>query len=190
MKDTPEAVIRYLSSLWGVLSAASVLFPGAAALLKAGVAPNNSQITPLYAVIPTVIAAFSLLLLTSFRQELRDLRRARKAAVIAFVVALISLFAALLAKQNVDVFQRDAARWNSSHNEFTVVVRDHGSVQISTFNPQEEGDHPVAITSKGDPVDIALLVLFALLTAALTIAFGTLGIHSYEQRLSVAAGIG
>ena len=85
-----------LRSLWGVLAAAAVIFPGAAALLKVPLAVENSKISILYPVIGVIVSAFALLLATAYRDQFSELARARRWAVNAPAASCFKLGVSVL----------------------------------------------------------------------------------------------
>src|SRR5947208_1633779 len=133
MSTTPTKLWRYLSSLWGTLSAVAILFPGAAALLKAGPAPQGSQLKAYYEILPSLLAAFALLLLTTFRDGLANAVNARKVGIWFFSLGVILLFGSLYTKlQFVDINELEPPRWAGS--QVTTVERLKGAIAIKTID--------------------------------------------------------
>lgn len=101
-KNDIQAVIAYLSSLWGLVSGLSLLFPLSNVLLQA--VPNSvfvelqpkTALTPaLLTTLATIFSLFSILLVVSGRRESRsfsdNLRRLRGFAVAVFSIAVLLL---------------------------------------------------------------------------------------------------
>ena len=176
-----RGLLRYLSSLWGILSTASILFPGAAALLQAKLAPEHSQLSIYYGVLPSIFAAFALLLLTTFRAELASIRFARKVGIGFFIAGVMFLFAFLYVKQEyVDINEREPPHWNGPR--VTTIDRSKGQRMTLTVDTAAGGKE--IRTEGGDPRDVGLLSLFVAAFGALTVGFGSLGIHSYENEIA------
>lgn len=178
MTQTPRKIWNYLGSLWGALSGVTILFPGVISLTKLSFGPNHSEVKAHYAVIPTLLSMFALLLLTSYRAELANLRRARRLALAAFTLAVLMLFGALLLRQTkVNVTQVEAPV--TSGGRVTHKARGQGTIEVEITS--ELTGEWIAKTKKGDPLDILLLALTSGGFVFLTVAFGSLGINEYYQ---------
>jgi len=178
MTSTPHRIWRYLGSLWGALSVVAILFPGAASFLGTGTAPAKSQLGTYYTFLPSVLAAFALLFLTSMRTELANLQRARRWAVRSFAVSVALLFAFLLIRQTVVALDSMAPPTRDGGN-ITTVVKTQGVIRVSV---KDTSGTTISQTESGDPWDIALLALLSGAFMLLTVAFGSLGINEYSRR--------
>jgi len=76
-----KEILAFLGSLWGVLTSTAILFPGAASLMNFPIAVKKSVLAPLYPIVAMIVAAFALLLLTVYRDDLAALSVARRTAV-------------------------------------------------------------------------------------------------------------
>lgn len=169
--------------MWGALAAAAALFPGAATLLGADIPPSNSLLKTYYTVVPTVAACFCLLLLTTYKDSLFSLSKARRLASRSFLFAIILLFSFVAVK--LIWLDRETAR-DYVDEKFAEVqyIRSHGLVKIQTTQPQQsDGSRPDReMVEYGDPVDFIALVLLTNTFAGLTVAFGALGLNVYYQK--------
>lgn len=106
-KNDIQAVVAYLSSLWGLASGLSLLFPLSNVLLQAvpssifvELNPKTSLTPTLLTTLATIYSLFSTMLLVSTRREIAAagilfdfrLREMRSSAVRAFVTAVVLLF--------------------------------------------------------------------------------------------------
>lgn len=179
-----RAILKFLTSLWGLLASAAVLFPGAAALLKIPIAVENSQIKQLYVAIGTIIAAFSLLLLISYRDTLGNLSRARIVALVSALLALLTLFGFL--GMRIFVLDVRTTAETAVGGKFLYEAKDRGIILKETGRRiiEDENSYRRETESKeqrGDPWDLLALFLFTITLSSLTVAFGSLGIHSYQE---------
>lgn len=177
MTGTPQRIWKYLGSLWGALSVAAILFPGAASLLGTGVGPENSQLRAYYTFLPSVLAAFALLLLTSMRTELATLQRARRWAVRSFVVSVVVLFGFLMVRQTL-VAVKSIDPPQRVEDQVTQVEKSHGIMRITV---KYTSGTLISQMERGDPWDILSLALLSSAFMLLTIAFGSLGINEYSR---------
>lgn len=173
----------FLASLWGVLAAAAILFPGAAAVLELPIAVKNSQIAALYPAFGSTIAALALLFLTVYRDRLTRLEFARKVSAWAGALGLASL----LAFVGIRTFALDLqySRKSIDHARNLVVeeAKDRGVIRILEKTYSEASPSPTEFASeRGDPWDLASLTTFIALFSAFTVAFGALGIHVYQRQ--------
>lgn len=168
----------YLGSMWGALSVVAILFPGAASLLGDGVGPERSQIRAYYTFIPSVLAAFALLFLTSLRTELSDLARARRWAVGSFAASAALMFAFLFVKQNLVAIDTIEPPMQTA-TQITQIEKSHGLMQVTVT---DLAGGVLSLREQGDPWDIGCLALLSSAFMLLTIAFGSLGINEYARR--------
>jgi hypothetical protein len=124
-RNDVRAVIEYLSSLWGLASGLSLLFPLSNALLQAvpntvfiEVQPKTALTPALLTTFATIMSLFSILLVISTRREIAKsksfgmaLNRMRVFAVIAFGFAI---FVLLLYTATADTYRRSYERISDS----------------------------------------------------------------------------
>jgi hypothetical protein len=176
---TIQKAWKYLASLWGSLSAVSILFPGAAGLVKAKIAPEHSGLTVYYGLLPSIFAAFALLLLTTFRRDFGEIRTARRVAISAFVGAILLMFGFLYTRQQlVDINEIRPPQWNGTR--VTTFKRSSGHILIETVDTATHTT--ISALEGGDPRDILQLALLTGLFGAFTIAFGSLGLYEYQRK--------
>lgn len=174
---------NFLTSLWGILTAAAVLFPGAAAILKLPIAVEHSKISELYPAFGSVIAAFSLLMISVYQDKLSSLQTARMISTLAATVAILALFTFVgIRTFALDVdFQRQTI-----DKERNIIVQEGKSKGLITYrekNYVSTGDVSSEVLSEeGDPWDLGCLAAFILMFSSLTVAFGALGIHVYQNQ--------
>lgn len=172
-------ILMFLKSLWGVLTTATVLFPGAAALLKLPIAVQNSKIATLYPTIGIIVSAFALLLLTAYRDRLVVLDLARRWATFSMVVAMALFFSFVLVRVFVLNVDYENRYLDSARNVEVWFARSRGI--IGERETRLDGKVEATVKSeRGDPWDVLSLVFFTGSFASLTVAFGVLGLHAYE----------
>lgn len=143
------------------------------------IASEKSQISGLYGALPSLLSAFALLLLTTFKNELKNLQYARKIALSFVFVGFVSIFLFIGIKTFiVDLDSRDKLISADGRTE-TWVDRSRGMIQMKTFDLKSNSDKAISESVKGDPWDIAALASYTLAIAGLSIGFCALGIHSY-----------
>lgn len=180
-----QAILKFLSSLWGALASATILFPGVATLLKIPIAVENSSLKTLYPTISSVLAAFFMLLLISYRTELASLKTARKVAVLAICIATISLFCFIGIRVYFLDIQKEVQY--TSNNKVIIEAKNKGIIRKSEKNLFAD---PVSHMLDGnmqeysDPTDVLALALFSLFLSALSVAFGALGINAYMETIT------
>ncbi len=180
-----KELLSYLKTLWGLLGAAAVLFPGASALLKIPVATEESRIAALYPIIGTTISAFGILLLITYRERLLDLKFARKLGIVSMAVALSCFFAFLSVRVvYLDVethrlvssdLEKNIEVWVSKNKG--LLLEEHRELGGQT---SERDRRTLYQSLRGDPLDILALLMFTGTFASLGFAFTALGIHNYE----------
>ena len=174
--DAIKRILGFLGSLWGALAVAAIAFPGATALLKVPIAVSESTIAGLYPVIGTIVSAFSTLFLIAYKQELTELKFARKLAVWGMALGLTFFFAFVSVRLFVlDIASEERIQGPSASN-VTLVMKKHGIIQTEVT----EGDKLLRAERRGDPFDVLGLILFAGTFASLTFGFTALGIHAYQ----------
>ncbi|MDT4898037.1 MAG: hypothetical protein QOH25_3114 [Acidobacteriota bacterium] len=179
-----QKIFKFLKSLWGALTTAAILFPGAAALLKVPIAVENSHIASLYPIVATIVSAFGLLLMIAYLDTLANVAKARKTSVIAMSIALLSFFGYVAVRVYLLDVEYVRMYKDPVEKTQTAYARRRGEVIISTrsLNQIADGNLPEAtdITS-GDPWDLLGLMLFSGTFASFSVAFGALGLHVYEK---------
>ncbi|WLI10346.1 MULTISPECIES: hypothetical protein [Pseudomonas] len=179
-------LVNFLTSLWGILTAAAVLFPGAAAILKLPIAVENSQIGALYPTFGSIIAAFSLLFLTAYQDKLSSLTLARNISTMAATLAIISLFTFV----GIRIFALDIDYERRTIDTERNLLVQEGKIR-GLILYSEKIYTPTALapsetqSKRGDPWDLACLASFILMFSSLTVAFGSLGIHTYQKHRGV-----
>lgn len=181
MSKANEA-LSFLKTLWGSLAATAVLFPGAAALLKLPISAANSKISILYPVIGGVFAAFSLLFSTVYRDRFVELKTARAWALFSIAIAIVSFFSFVSVRVYfLDV--RSEARYLAMGGRQVVEISKNAGLVLEQTKDRE-GELtavPDVIVEKGDPWDLAALILFCFTLSSLTFAFSALGLHAYAN---------
>jgi hypothetical protein len=172
-------LFTYLKSLWAILAIAVAALPAMNYFSDVSVVPRNSQIAGLYGALPSLSAAFALLLLTTFRNELKDLKYARKVALIFVVGGFFSTFSFI----GIKTFMVDleSSERLISHDGTTRkwVDKSRGVIQTKTFDLKSASDEAVSENLRGDPWDIAGLATYTLAIAGFSIGFCALGIYSF-----------
>ena len=177
--------VKYLSNLWGLLSVTAVIFPGAAALFKLQIAPRESEISGLYTGLTTIFCSFSILFLTSFSEKLANLDWARKLALRAIVIAILSIFAFLTVKFIfVEIKVRDVYR--QGDGKIVEIMKDNGKIMHSEHYENSDNVSPInQITTdyvKPDPLDIVQMAAFIITMSAITVAFSSLGLNGFYSK--------
>jgi hypothetical protein len=176
--------IAFLKTIWGALAGAAILFPGAVALLGLPIAPEKSRIALWYPVLGSIFAAFGLLLLLAYGEQLKSLSWARRTAVRGVVTAAFCVFALL----SLRAFLLDpvvARVYYDSQSKVSVKEQKGGGVimrqEIASDSLVSSPSSPSAETSseRPDPLDVVALALFVATMTSLAVGFGALGLHSY-----------
>jgi hypothetical protein len=173
-----KQLLAFLSTLWGLLGAAAVAFPGASTFLKVPIAPSDSNIGGLYPVIGTIVAAFAALFLVAYKKDLRALKFARKLAVWGILLGLFCFFSFVSTRLFLlDVYSEQHLSEPSKRKE-TKILRKPGVIQTEVY----ENDRLLSRDMRGDPFDVLALFFFAGPFASLSFGFTALGINAYQQK--------
>jgi hypothetical protein len=157
--------IAFLKTIWGALAGAAILFPGAVALLGLPIAPEKSRIALWYPVLGSIFAAFGLLLLLAYGEQLKSLSWARRTAVRGVVTAAFCVFALL----SLRAFLLDpvvARVYYDSQSKVSVKEQKGGGVimrqEIASDSLVSSPSSPSAETSseRPDPLDVVALGAF------------------------------
>ena len=185
MSKSSEA-LSFLKSLWGALAATAVLFPGAAALLQLPITVEHSKIATLYPVIGGVLAAFSLLFATVYRDKFASLESARKWALSAFTIGLLAFFSFVSVRVYFLDVKSETSFLDMQGRQVTTISKNSGVIMETTKDREGElTEVPDLIVERGDPWDLLALVFFSTTFASLTFAFSALGLHAYINEKSI-----
>ncbi len=177
-----KRLLNYLKNLWGILALSVIALPASMYLAKVSLYPENSKISALYGAVPSLASAFLLLLLTTFKYELKELKTARKVSVIAALIAFGAIFLFITVK--VVLLDIDYTReiGNLSRGTMTQLKRSSGIMQKEELDPNApEGELKLKQMS-GDPWDIVALFALTISVSGFTCCFGVLGINSYMNK--------
>lgn len=179
MKELKQ-LFNYLKSLWGVLALSVTALPASIYLAKVSLHPAHCKISALYGAIPSLASAFLLLLLTTFKSELKELKTARKVSVIAALVAFGTFFLFITVK--VVFLDIDYSRKIDNSERVTSEEKSSGIKRTQEFDFNIPNGTLVTVRISGDPWDIAALLILTISVSGFTCCFGSLGINSYMNK--------
>jgi hypothetical protein len=176
MNNDFHAVIKFLTSTWGILTSLTILFPGAATLLSAGIAVEHSEISKFYTIIPTIFAVLTLFILVHIRNNIKSASNIAKTAIKLGFLAFIFLLSFLFIRQtylNVDnvTFERDL-----SGNRIQTKI-DHGIINREVRDP--ESGRVIESTIESQSIDLLNLSIFTIAFSMITASFSIVGIKEF-----------
>ena len=174
-----KRVFAYFSNLWGLLTLAVIALPASTYLKGVKLYPENSLIHELYGAVPSIAAAFFLLLLTTFKKELTAIAKARKWAITSGILAFISIFVFIGIKTIYLDLDSERQVVNPSTGGERLVARSKGIIMVKEVDLRSPNGDSVFKQESGDPWDIASLLFLTFSISGFTCCFGILGIHGY-----------